>query len=62
MKTFVLSVIGIAFLGFIVSLVARNTGNHKKKTLHREDFYKYLGAVSLIVLLLMAILYNLFFA
>jgi uncharacterized membrane protein YsdA (DUF1294 family) len=61
MKTLLLVVIGIAFLGFMGSLVARNTGNHKKKTLRRESFYNYLGAVSLIVMLLLAIIYKFFF-
>jgi len=53
--------IGISFLGFIISLVARNTNNHKKKSFRNESFYAYLSAVSIIIMLTLAILYNIFY-
>ena len=61
MKQFLLIMIGISFLGFIISLVARNTNNHKKKSFRNESFYAYLSAVSIIIMLTLAILYNIFY-
>lgn len=57
-ENLILAGIGISFLGFLTGLVARNTNNSKKKSLRREDFFKYLSAVSVILLLILAVLYN----
>lgn len=61
MKHILLVCIGISFLGFVASLVARNTNNHKKKSLKYESLYHYLSAVSIIIMLILAILYNIFY-
>lgn len=60
MKTdnLILIIIAISFLGFIVGLVGKNTGNARKKTLKKEEFYKYLMAISVIVMLVLAFIYN----
>jgi hypothetical protein len=61
-ENILLLLIALGFLGFMVGLVGRNTGNSKKKTLRGESFYKYLTSISVIVLLLAAFLYSILFS
>lgn len=53
--------IGISFLGFIVGLVAKNTNNARKKSFKREGLYTYLMAISVIIMLVLAVIYNFLF-
>ncbi len=56
-----LIVIALSFIGFIIGLIGKNLGNHKKKTLRSEDVYKYIISTSVIVLLLSAVLYSILY-
>jgi len=61
-ENILLLLIALGFLGFMVGLVGRNTGNSKKKTLRGESVYKYLTSISVIVLLIAAFLYSILFS
>ncbi|MEI6576856.1 MAG: hypothetical protein WCO63_11835 [Bacteroidota bacterium] len=61
METFILVLIAFSFIGFIISLVYKNINNDKKKSFRYEEFFKYLGAASVIALLALAFLYKILF-
>jgi lysylphosphatidylglycerol synthetase-like protein (DUF2156 family) len=50
--------IGISFLGFIIGLVGKTINNPNRKTFKKEGFYKILMAVSVIIMLILAVIYN----
>lgn len=62
LENILLIIIAVGFIGFMTGLVARNTGNARKKTLKYESAYKYLTGVSVSLLLLSALLYSILYS
>ncbi len=60
-ETILLSFIGLSFAGFVTGLVWQNTGNAKKKSFRGNTGAKFLTAVSLIAMILLAVLYSILF-
>ncbi|HRY32942.1 MAG TPA: hypothetical protein P5531_08230 [Bacteroidales bacterium] len=60
-ETLILFFIGLSLAGFVAGLVWQNTGNAKKKSFKGSTGAKYLTAVSLIAMILLAVLYSILY-